>query len=104
MGPLLYRPPPRWQAVTAIAGALALHGRAVAIDTLHPKDPPPQDLENIPEAVELSLDTTPEPPMPTPPPEEEPPPPPPPEAVPEQQPEFVEEKQTPPPKRPPTTK
>jgi len=62
------------------------------------------DLENIPEAVELSLDTAPEPPMPTPPPEEEPPPPPPPEAIPEQQPEFVEEKTTPPPKRTPSTK
>lgn len=104
MGPLLYRPPPRWQAAAAIAGALAIHTAAVAIASLHPKEPPPQDLGDIPEAVELSLDTTPEPPMPTPPPEEEPPPPPPPEAVPEQQPEFVEEKPTPPPKRPPTNK
>src|ERR1700682_4940170 len=78
MGPLLYRPPPRWQAFTAIAGALAVHGAAVAIAAIHLKEPPPQDLENIPEAVELSLDTAPEPPAPTPPPEEEPPPPPPP--------------------------
>lgn len=62
------------------------------------------DLENIPEAVELSLDTAPEPPAPTPPPEEEPPPPPPPDAIPEQQPEFVEEKSTPPPKRTPSNK
>src|ERR1700704_1623848 len=72
MGALLYRPPPRWQAVAAIAGALAVHGAAVAIASIHPKEPPPQDLADIPEAVELSLDTTPEPPMPTPPPEEEP--------------------------------
>src|SRR5438874_12131659 len=78
MGPLLYRPPPRWQASAAIAGALALHGAAVAIASMHSKEPPPMDLENIPEAVELSLDTAPEPPAPTPPPEEEPPPPPPP--------------------------
>ena len=62
------------------------------------------DLENIPEAVELSLATAPEPPAPTPPPEEEPPPPPPPDAIPEQQPEFVEEKSTPPPKRTPSNR
>lgn len=104
MGPLLYRPPPRWQVITAITGALAIHGAAVAIASIHAKPPPPEDLSNIPEAVELSLDTTPEPPAPTPPPEEEPPPPPPPEAIPEQQPEFVEEKPTPPPKRSPSNK
>jgi len=104
MGPLLYRPPPRWQVLGALAGALALHGAAVAIASIHPKEPPPMDLENIPEAVELSLDTAPEPPAPTPPPEEEPPPPPPPDAIPEQQPEFVEEKSTPPPKRTPSNR
>lgn len=104
MGPLLYRPPPRWQVITAIAGALAIHGAAVVIASIRPAEPPVEDLSSIPEAVELSLDTQPEPPMPTPPPEEEPPPPPPPEAIPEQQPEFVEEKPTPPPKRPPSTR
>ncbi len=104
MKPLLYRPPPRWQVFAAIAGALALHGAAVVIASIKPAELPPEDLSNLPEAVELSLDTAPEPPMPTPPPEEEPPPPPPPDAIPEQQPEFVEEKPTPPPKRPPTNK
>ncbi|PYI91324.1 MAG: hypothetical protein DME97_13610 [Verrucomicrobia bacterium] len=101
-GPLLYRPAPRWQAVTAFGGAIAVHLAAVAIAAIHPKEEI-LDLSQIPEAtVEMSLETQAEP-QPTPPPEEEPPPPPPPEAIPEQQPEFVEEKPTPPPKRPPTT-
>ena len=104
MAVLLYRPPPRWQVWAAIAGALAIHGAAVAIASIHPAPPPPQDLENIPEAVEMSLDAEPAPPEPTPPPEEEPPPPPPPDAIPEQQPEFVEENKTPPPKRTPSNK
>lgn len=103
-GPLLYRPPPRWQVWAALGGAAAIHFTAVAIASLHPKEPPPADLSQIPEAVEISLEQQPEPPQPTPPPEEEPPPPPPPEAIPEQKPEFVEEKPTPPPKRPPSTK
>jgi protein TonB len=99
-GPLLYRPPPKWQAWTAIGGALAIHFAAVAIASIHPKEEP-LDLTNIPEAtVEMSIEQQPEPPQPTPPPEEEPPPPPPPEAIPEQKPEFVEEKPTPPPKNP----
>jgi protein TonB len=104
MGPILYRPPARWQVISAIVGALAIHGAAIGIASIHPAEPPPADLSDIPEAVEMSLDTVPEPPMPTPPPEEEPPPPPPPEAVPEVKPEFVEEKPTPPPKRPPSNK
>jgi protein TonB len=100
-GPLLYRPAPRWQAVAAFGGAIAVHLAAVAIAAIHPKEEV-LDLSQIPEAtVEMSLETQPEA-QPTPPPEEEPPPPPPPEAIPEQQPEFVEEKPTPPPKRPPT--
>ena len=102
-GPLLYRPPPRWQVWAALGGAAAIHFAAVAIASLHPKEAPPEDLSQIPEAVELSLETQPEPPQPTPPPEEEPPPPPP-EPISEQKPEFVEEKPTPPPKRPPSTK
>jgi protein TonB len=102
-GPLLYRPPPRWQVWAAIAGAVAVHGAAVAIASIHPKEKI-EDLSQIPEAViDVSIEqqTNPEP---TPPPEEEPPPPPPPEAIPEQKPEFVEEKPTPPPKRPPSNK
>jgi protein TonB len=103
-GPLLYRPPPRWQVWAALGGALALHFAAVGIAAIHPKEEI-IDLSDIPEAtVEMSIETQQEPPEPTPPPEEEPPPPPPPEAIPEQQPEYVEEKQTPPPKQPPSTK
>ena len=104
MGPLLYRPPPRWKITTALLAALALHGAAVAIAGLKKEPPPPEDLSQIPEAVELSLESEPEPPAPTPPPEEEPPPPPPPDVIPEEQPEFVEEKSTPPPKRTPSNK
>jgi periplasmic protein TonB len=101
-GPLLYRPAPRWQAVAAFGGAIALHLTAVAIASIHPTEKV-MDLSDIPEAtVEMSLETAQEPPQPTPPPEEEPPPPPPPEAIPEEKPEFVEEKQTPPPKRTPS--
>jgi TonB family protein len=101
-GPLLYRPPPRWQVWTAIAGAVGLHLAAVAIASIRPAEKI-VDLSDIPEAtVEMSLETQQEPPQPTPPPEEEPPPPPPPEAIPEDKPEFVEEKPTPPPKRTPS--
>jgi TonB family protein len=97
-GPLLYRPPPKWQVWAAIAGALGIHFAAVAIASLHPKEEI-MDLTDIPEAtVEMSIEQQQEPPQPTPPPEEEPPPPPPPEAIPEEKPEFVEEKNTPPPK------
>src|SRR5215212_4701229 len=103
-GPLLYRPPPRWQAWAAFGGALAIHFAAVGIAAIKPTEKV-MDLTDIPEAtVEMSLETQQEPPQPTPPPEEEPPPPPPPEPVPEEKPEFVEEKPTPPPKRPPSTK
>src|SRR3954469_14225844 len=101
-GPLLYRPPPRWQAWAAFGGALAIHSHEMGLAAIKPAEKV-MDLTDIPEAtVEMSLETQQEPPQPTPPPEEEPPPPPPPEAIPEQQPEFVEEKPTPPPKRPPT--
>ena len=101
-GPLLYRPPPRWQVAAALGGAIAVHLAAVAIASIRPVEKV-VDLSDIPEAtVEMSLETQQEPPQPTPPPEEEPPPPPPPEAIPEQQPEFVEEKPTPPPKRTPS--
>lgn len=100
-GPLLYRPPPRWQVWAAIGGAVFVHLAAVGIAAIKPAEKI-VDLSDIPEAtVEMSLEPA-EQAQPTPPPEEEPPPPPPPEAIPEQQPEFVEEKPTPPPKRPPT--
>lgn len=103
MGPLLYRPPPRWQVWAAIGGAAAIHFAAVAIASIHPKEEI-VDLSDIPEAtVEMSIEQQQEP-QPTPPPEEEQPPPPPPEAIPEQKPEFVEEKLTPPPKQPPSNK
>ncbi len=102
-GPLLYRPPPRWQVWAAIGGAAAIHFAAVAIASIHPKEQV-MDLTDIPEAtVEMSIEQQPEPPQPTPPPEDVPPPPPP-EAIPEEKPEFVEEKPTPPPKRPPSDK
>jgi protein TonB len=102
-GPLLYRPPPRWQVWAALGAAAAIHFAAVAIASIHPKEQV-MDLADIPEAtVDVSIEQQPEQ-QPTPPPEEEPPPPPPPEAVPEEKPEFVEEKPTPPPKRPPTNK
>ena len=102
-GPLLYRPPPRWQAVLAFGGALAIHCAAVAIAAIKPQEPI-VDLSDIPEAVvELSIETQQEP-APPPPPEEDIPPPPPPEVIPEEQPEFVEEKATPPPKRTPSDK
>src|ERR1700756_5176793 len=102
-GPLLYRPPPKWQAWAAFGGAVFIHMAAVGIAATRPAEKV-MDLSDVPEAtVEMSLETQQDPPQPAPPPEEEPPPPPPPEAIPEQQPEFVEEKPTPPPKRPPST-
>jgi TonB family protein len=101
-GPLLYRPPPKWQAWAAFGGALFIHCAAIGIAAIKPAEKV-MDLTDIPEAtVEMSLETQQEPPQPTPPPEEEPPPPPPPEAIPEEKPEFVEEKPTPPPKRTPS--
>src|SRR5438067_373187 len=48
-GPLLYRPAPRWQAVTAFGGAIAVHLAAVAIAAIHPKEEI-LDLSQIPEA------------------------------------------------------
>ncbi|HEY2614232.1 MAG TPA: TonB family protein [Chthoniobacterales bacterium] len=101
-GPLLYRPPPRWQVWAALGAAAAIHFAAVAIASIHPKEKI-VDLTDIPEAtVEVAIDQQPDV-QPTPPPEEEPPPPPP-EPQPEEKPEYVEEKATPPPKRPPTNK
>jgi TonB family protein len=91
--PLLYKPPPRWQIVAFLAGALAIHAGAVGLASIK-KEPPPVDLSQIPTAeVVATLEQPQE--QPTPPPEDVPLPPPPPE--PEVQPEFHEET-TPPPR------
>lgn len=100
MGPLLYKPSPKWQVAAALGGAVAIHAIAVGIAALNP-EPPEMDLADIPEAfVEISLEQE-QAPEPTPPPEEVMEPEPldaPPEPI--EPPEFVEEKPTPPPKRP----
>jgi periplasmic protein TonB len=98
--PQLYKPPPTWQVWAAFGGALAIMSISVVIAGIHPEEPPPADISQIPEAVSAVLEQEPAPPEPTPPPEEPdiPPPPPPPEA----QPEFREEQPTPPPQRPKT--
>jgi protein TonB len=93
-GPLLYKPAPKWQVIAAFAGAIAIHGIAVAV-AFH-KEPPPVDTSDIPTATIEATIEQPAPEEPTPPPEDIPVPeaPPPPEI----QPEFHEE-QTPPPKQ-----
>ena len=56
-GPLLYRPPPRWQNILAFGGAVAIHCAAVAIAAIKPQEEI-MDLTDIPEAVvELSIET-----------------------------------------------
>ena len=90
-GPLLYRPPPRWQFWAALGGAVAIHlGSVVVAGIKH--EAPPVDLSQIPTAtVEATLQPE---DQPTPPPEDipiqEPPP------IPEVAPEFHEEKPPPP--------
>ncbi len=92
--PLLYRPPPRWQWLAALGGAVAIHLTAVAL--AQKREPPPVDLSDIPVAVvEATLQAPEE--QPTPPPEDIPLPEPPP--PPDIKPEYVEES-TPPPKQP----
>src|SRR5437870_10276053 len=94
-GPLLYRPPPRWQFWAALGGAIAIHLASVGIAAIN-REPPLVDLTNIPTAtVEAMLQPE---DQPTPPPEDIPIPEPPP--IPEVAPEFHEEK--PPPPRPQT--
>jgi len=90
-GPLLYRPPPRWQFWAALGGAFFIHLAAVGIAAIK-HEPPPVDLTQIPTAtIEATLQPE---DQPTPPPEDipitEPPP------VPEVAPEFHEEKPPPP--------
>lgn len=90
-GPLLYRPPPRWQTWAAFAGAIGIHLATVGIAAIK-HEPPPVDLSSIPTAtVEATLPAE---DQPTPPPEDIPIPEPPP--VPEVAPEFHEEKPPPP--------
>src|SRR5947208_17190444 len=90
-GPLLYRPPPRWQFWAALGGALAIHLGAVGIAAI-PKHEEAVDLSQIPTAtVEATLQPE---DQPTPPPEDIPIPEPPP--IPEVAPEFHEEKPPPP--------
>jgi TonB family protein len=94
-GPLLYRPPPRWQFWAALGGAIAIHLASVGIAAIN-HEPAVVDLSNIPTAtVEAMLQPE---DQPTPPPEDIPIPEPPP--IPEVAPEFHEEK--PPPPRPQT--
>jgi TonB family protein len=90
-GPLLYKPPPRWQTWGALGAALAIHLGSVVIAGIKPK-PAEVDLSQIPTAtVEAMLQPE---DQPTPPPEDipiqEPPP------IPEVAPEFHEEKPPPP--------
>src|SRR5881396_2916128 len=66
-GPLLYRPPPRWQFWAALGGAIAIHLASVGIAAIK-HEPPPVDLTNIPTAtVEATLQPE---DQPTPPPED----------------------------------
>src|SRR5207244_12378780 len=90
-GPLLYRPPPRWQFWGALGGAVFLHVAAIGISAMK-HEPPTVDLSQIPTAtVEATLQPE---DQPTPPPEDIPMPEPPP--IPEVAPEFHEEKPPPP--------
>src|SRR5437763_16283611 len=90
-GPLLYRPPPRWQTWAALGGAIAIHLATVGIAAIK-HETPAVDLSNIPTAtVEAMLQPE---DQPTPPPEDIPIPEPPP--IPEIAPEFHEEKPPPP--------
>src|SRR6266513_6517541 len=90
-GPLLYKPPPRWQVWASLGGAIAIHLAAVGAYAIK-HEAPPVDLSSIPTAsVEAMLQPE---DQPTPPPEDIPIPEPPP--VPEVAPEFHEEKPPPP--------
>ena len=90
-GPLLYRPPPRWQFWAALGGAIAIHLAAVGAYAIK-REAPVVDLSDVPTAtVEAMLQPE---DQPTPPPEDIPIPEPPP--VPDIAPEFREEKPPPP--------
>src|SRR6267142_3039961 len=91
VGPLLYKPPPRWQFWGSLTAALVIHASAVGFAAIK-REPPAVDLSAIPTAVVEAM-LQPED-QPTPPPEDlpiqEPPP------IPEVAPEFHEEKPPPP--------
>ena len=91
VGPLLYKPPPRWQTWGALTAAVVIHLSAVGFAAMK-REPPAVDLSQIPTAVVEAM-LQPED-QPTPPPEDipiqEPPP------IPEVAPEFHEEKPPPP--------
>src|SRR5437660_6186422 len=90
-GPLLYRPPPRWQFWAALGGAIAVYLEAGGMPAIK-HEAPVVDLSDIPTAtVEAILHPE---DQPTPPPEDIPIPEPPP--IPEVAPEFHEEKPPPP--------
>ena len=58
-GPLLYKPPPRWQVYAALGGAIAIHAVAAVIAGIH-SEPPIVDVSEVPEAVvEASIETAP---------------------------------------------
>src|SRR5947207_11814959 len=91
VGPLLYKPPPRWQFWGSLIAALVIHVGAVGLAAMK-REPPAVDLSQLPTAtVEAMLQPE---DQPTPPPEDIPIPEPPP--VPEVAPEFHEEKPPPP--------
>src|SRR5947207_15105375 len=91
VGPLLYKPPPRWQFWGSLIAALVIHVGAVGLAAIK-REPPVVDLSQVPTAtVEAMLQPE---DQPTPPPEDIPVPEPPP--MPEVQPEFHEEKPPPP--------
>lgn len=97
VGPLLYKPAPKWQVAAALGAAFAIHAIAVGIAALKPEEPTVDVMPNLDQIAEVTFEPAPPtPPEPTPPPEEpepiEPPP------IPDEKPEFVEEKPTPPPK------
>jgi protein TonB len=96
MGPLLYKPMPKWQIFAALGGAIAIHVTAAVIAGLKPEEQV-ADLSQIPEAVaEVTFEQA--QPEPTPPPEVEEPEPTEMPPEPTEVPEFIEEKPTPKPK------
>lgn len=98
VGPLLYRPSPKWHVWAALGGAAAIHFAAAVIAGIH-KEEAPMNLDDIPDAIVIAqFEQAPPEPEPTPPPEEPDVPPPPPPTV--DQPEFKEEQPTPPPQKP----
>src|SRR6187399_2689384 len=62
VGPLLYRPSPKWHVWAALGGAAFIHFAAAVIAGIH-REPPPVDLAGIPDAVVVAtLEEQPTPP------------------------------------------